>query len=86
MEEKKVYVVLEEYNNDGEIESSVLGVFETMEKAYNKLEEQIEVYKSYDVFDTEDFDDAEKDENSFYIFKSCDDYYGKIDIIEQIVQ
>lgn len=86
MKGKKVYVVLEEYNNDGEIESCVLGVFDTMEKAYNKLEEQIEVYKSYGVFDTEDFDSAEKDENSYYISCSCDDYYGSIDIIEQIVQ
>ena len=57
-----------------------------MEKAYNKLEEQIEVYKSYGVFDTEDFDSAEKDKNSYYISCSCDDYYGSIDIIEQIVQ
>lgn len=86
MKGKKVYVVLEEYNNDGEIESGVLGVFDTMEKAYNKLEEQIEVYKSYGVFDTEDFDDAEKDENSFYISCSCDDYYGSIEILGLIVQ
>jgi hypothetical protein len=86
MKGKKVYVVLEEYYNDGDTESSVLGVFDTMEKAYNKLEEQIEVYKSYGVFDTEDFDSAEKDENSYYISCSCDDYYGSIDIIEQIVQ
>ena len=47
MKGKKVYIVLEEYNNDGEIKSSVLGVFDTMEKAYNKLEEQIEVYKNW---------------------------------------
>lgn len=86
MEEKKVYLVLEEFNDDGEIESGVLGVFDTKEKAYNKLEEQIEVYKSYDLFDTEDFDEAEKDENSFSIYKDCDDYYGKIWIVEQIVQ
>ena len=86
MKGKKVYIVLEEYCNDGDIKSSVLGVFDTMEKAYNKLEEQIEVYKSYGVFDTEDFDDAEKDENSYYISCSCDDYYGSIDIVKQIVQ
>lgn len=86
MKGKKIYVVLEEYNNDGEIESSVLGVFETMEKAYNKLESQIEVYKSYGVFDADDFDSAEKDENSYYISCPCDDYYGKIDILEEIVQ
>lgn len=86
MKGKKVYVVLEEFNNDGEIESGVLGVFDTIEKAHVKLESQIEIYKSYGFFDVDDFDSAEKDENSFYIFCSCDDYYGKIDVIEQIVQ
>ena len=86
MEEKKVYLVLEEFNNDGEIESGTLGVFSTMKKAYNKLEEQIEVYKSYELFDTEDFDAAEKDEKSFSIYKDGDDCYGSIWIEEQIVQ
>lgn len=87
MEEKKyVYIVLEEYNNDGDIESGILGAYTDMDKAQKKMDAQLEKYKSYGVFEESDFDLMSRDENSLYIYAECDDYYGKIDIIKQEIE
>jgi hypothetical protein len=87
MEEKMyVYVVIEEYNNDGEIEVHSLGVFSTMEKAQSRMDDRLEQYKSYGVFEESDFELMERDYDSIYIYAESDDYYGKIDIIKEEVK
>ena len=80
--EEKVYVLDELYNNDGEIESNILCVSKSLEVCQKKMKEQIEVYKSYDVYSKTDFKDAEKTDTSFEIYKDADDYFGKLCIRE----
>lgn len=57
-----------------------------MDKAQKRMDEQLENYKSYGVFKESDFELMSRDADSLYLYAECDDYYGKIDIIEQIVQ
>ena len=83
---KYVYIVLEEYNNDGNIQSNILGAYTDMDKAQKKMDEQLEIYKSYGVFEESDFDLMSRDADSLYVYAECDDYYGKIDIIKQEIE
>ena len=85
-EEKFVYVLLEEYNNDGEIECNIIGTFESLEKAQEKMKDQLKVYESYNVFEKSDFEVMEQDETSIYLFAESDDYYGKLDILKQKIE
>ena len=84
----KVFVVLEEYNNDGELEVNVVSVNSTFEKAQKSMHDKFEKYKSYGVFEEEDFENAEisEEDDSMYVYAECDDYYGKLDIIEKEVE
>jgi ribosome-associated translation inhibitor RaiA len=87
MEEKKyIYIVLEEYNNDGDIQCNVLGVYTDIDKAQKKMEEQLENYKSFGVFEKSDFDIMIHNDDNLYVYAECDDYYGKIDIIKQEIE
>lgn len=84
----KVFVVIEEYNNDGEIEVAVVSVNSTFEKAQKSMRDKFEDYKTYGVFEDTDFKNAEisTEEDSMYVYAECDDYYGKLDIIEKEVE
>ena len=84
----KVFVVLEEYNNDGELEINVVSVNSTFEKAQKSMHDKFENYKSYGVFEEDDFKNAEvsTEDDSMYVYAECDDYYGKLDIIEKEVE
>ncbi len=77
---EKVFVLLEEFSNDGDIECEVLGVSQSKETLKEKLEEQIEVYRGYGCFNDEEFENAEKDDTSYFVTNG--DYYGKLDIVE----
>lgn len=57
-----------------------------MDKAQKRMDEQLENYKSYGVFKESDFELMSRDADSLYLYAECDDYYAKIDILEQIVQ
>lgn len=83
---KYVYIVLEEYNNDGEIKVDVLGAYTDMDKAQKRMDAQVEIYKSYGVFEESDFELMSRDADSLYLYAECDDYYGKIDIIKQEIE
>ena len=85
-EKKYVYIVLEEYNNDGEIKVDVLGAYTDMDKAQKRMDEQLEEYKSYGVFEKSDFELMSRDVDSLYLYAECDDYYGKIDIIKKEIE
>ena len=78
---EKIFVLIEEFSNDGAIECDVLGVSQSKEKLDEILNKQIEVYERYGCFDDEDFEKAEKDDFSYFV--KNDDYYGKLDIIEK---
>lgn len=78
---KTIYVLMEEFCNDGEYDFQVLGVSSSVEKLNEKMNDMIEEYKGYGCFEDEDFERAERDHNSYFI--SNDDYYGKLDIIEK---
>lgn len=84
----KVFVVLEEYNNDGEIKVDVISVNSTFEKAQKSMHDKFEQYKSYGVFEEDDFKNAEvsTEDDSMYVYAECDDYYGKLDIIEKEIE
>lgn len=88
MEEKKIiYIVHETYNNDGELENSIIAASFDKEKAREAMRKKFEEYKTYGVFESKDEDNIiiETDEDSMYIAVSCDDYYGDLQIIEQEV-
>lgn len=85
MEKNCVYVVVEEFNNDGELEIKVLGVFTDIKKANARMLEQLEEYKEYECFNSSAFDAMEIDETSLFIWKENDDYYGKISITKEDV-
>ena len=83
---KYVYIVLEEYNNDGDIQCNVLGAYTDMDKAQKRMDEQLENYKSFGVFEESDFELMSRDADNLYVYAECDDYYGKIDIIKQEIE
>ena len=85
-DEMVIYIVLEEYNDDGCIESKVLGVYDSEEKAQKRMKEQLDTYKSYGVFEESDFEVMSLDDNSLYLYAESDDYYGKVDIIKQKIE
>ena len=85
-DEMVIYIVLEEYNDDGCIESNVLGVYDSEEKAQKRMKEQLNTYKSYGVFEDSDFEVMSLDDNSLYLYAESDDYYGKVDIIKQKIE
>ena len=85
-DEKFVYALLEEYNNDGEIECNIIGTFETLEKAQERMKDQLKIYETYGVFEESDFELMTQDETSLYIYAESDDYYGKLDIIKQKIE
>lgn len=80
----KVYVVVEEYKNDEDIFTSVLGVSTDLNKAKRVMGKQIKYYKTLeDVYDKKDFACAEKSETSYYVYSSTYCSYGKIKIEEK---
>lgn len=85
-DEKFVYALLEEYNNDGEIECNIIGTFETLEKAQERMKDHLKIYETYGVFEESDFELMTQDETSLYIYAESDDYYGKLDIIKQKIE
>lgn len=78
---EKIFVLIEEYSNDGSVECQVLGVSKDITKLNEKMDDMIEEYKTYGCFDDEDFEDAERNATSYFI--TNDDYYGKLDIVER---
>lgn len=88
MEKKKVYIVHETYNNDGEITNSIIAVSFDKEKAREAMRKQFEEYKQSDTFRIEEDDDEdeiiiEEDEDSMYIAIACDDYSADLEILSQ---
>ena len=80
MKSEKIFVLIEEFSNDGAIECQVLGASVDSSNLQQKMNDQIEEYKNYGCFEDCDFESAEQDHNSYYV--SNDDYYGKLDIVE----
>lgn len=52
------------------------------------MHDKFEEYKTYGVFEEDDFKNAEvsTEDDSMYVYAECDDYYGKLDIIEKEVE
>lgn len=80
MKSEKIFVLIEEFYIDGEIECQVLGASLNSSTLQQKMNDQIEEYKNYGCFEDYDFDSAEQDHNSYFV--SGGDYYGKLDIVE----
>ena len=86
MEKEKIFILIEEYLNDGELEISVVLASKDINKAKKGMKEKIEEYKTYNVYDESDFKTVEINETSYYITKDADKYYGKLEIIEKEIQ
>lgn len=79
-----IYILLEQFNNQGEISSSVIASSFSKETIQKEMRKKFEEYKTYGYFDYE-YDDLfiEEDEDSIFIQRENNSYYGDLVIIKQ---
>ena len=80
---KEIWVVVEEYCSDGEIETDVLGAFVKKEDAITKMKQwkniNLDMPHWSKAVDDEEVE-MEETETSVFAKMSCDDYYFNITI------
>lgn len=82
-----IYILLEEFNNDGEIETSVIASSFNEDTIKQAMKDRFEEYKDYGCFDFEEEDTLSIEVHNNYMFvrKEDDDFYGDLQIIKQRV-
>lgn len=80
-----IYILLEEFNNDGEIETSVIASSFNEDTIKQAMKARFEEYKTYGCFDFEEEDTLtiETHDNYMFVRKEDDDFYGDLQIIKQ---
>ena len=81
----KVYILVETFFNDGITETTILDVAKKKELLNSSIDNQLEEYKGYDVFNDINFNNITKDENKVFIKSDCGNYYCELSIIEKKV-
>lgn len=82
---EKIYVVTEEFDNDGSIDSCVLAAFHDKGKAVEYMRNAAEINASEcDQLNSDNYDSIEKesDDEHVYISNTCDDYYELVKVVE----
>lgn len=85
---KKIKVIKEEYNNDGEIQFDVhlCGSQQLLDTKFQELKDyykSLPQFKNNDEYYGENSIKIEESEDSFYMYNECDDYYILLEIIEK---
>lgn len=83
----KVYVVTEEYCNDGDVDYSVIGVYKTKEDAQTAMKKERDLNLNLDrwkhTMEEEDEVASEETPINIYYSMESDDYYFDIKIVER---
>lgn len=80
-----IYILLEEFNNDGIIESNVIACSFNEDTIKQAMKDKFEEYKTYGCFDFEEEDTLtiEMDNTRMFVRKENDDFFGDLQIIKQ---